>query len=282
MKKLFNFKLCAIFLFSIFLLASCDDNTTTPEIKSNALGLGSGVSPDESYSNEQIEAMYDTIQVYAEIAMSKDIQEWKDSNGVIISDERNISSAKFWANSVEFPPDLLADTLYIPVDSVIVNDVALEKDNDDNDYRSMAAPVYFGTQPNHIVVKDNDFAPTLDTHFTFYPEIRFQFPKAGDTLYSNQKISLRWNGRNSGYVYFYLLYLDKEFMLQIPKNNGFLRDDGKFDINANDFQDTTKYPEGPYILIIQRFETFFPKFSNGNTYNVTGNSAHIISVYLKH
>jgi len=281
MKKLFNFKLCAIFLFGIFILASCDDNNS-PEFKSNALGLGSGVSPDESYSNEEIEAMYDDIQVYAEIAMSKVIQDWKDSNGVIISNERNFSYASFWPNSVEFPPDFLADTLRIPVDSVIVNDVALEKDNDDNNYSSMAAPVYFGTQPNHIVVKDNDFVPTLDTHFTFYPEIRFQFPKPDDTLYSNQKISLRWNGRNSGYVYFNLSYLDMELMSQFPKNNGYLRDDGKFDINANDFRDTTKYPEGQYILVIQRFETFFPKFSNGNTYSVTGNSAHIISVYLKH
>lgn len=284
MKKLFNFKLCAIFLFSIFVFVSCSDNPTTPEIKSNALGLGSGVTPDESYSEEQITEMFDSIKINAQFWFFKLLNEGITQDGNYYSQILKSVSAEFWIQDITFPPENFEETLHVPVNSVQINEKYLSSSPVDNVYSDTSVSVYFGTQPNHIVVSDNIIFPNLDTNFKFYSEIQFQSPKVGDVIYSNQNATIRWNGGSNGKVKLSIYYLlnDGFGVVMLPKTMGFISDDGQFTINSSDLRDTTAFPAGEYIFVLDRYETFFPKFSNGKTYSVIGTTSNYIRIKLKH
>jgi len=284
MKKSFYAVIIISMISSLFFIFGCSDNPTTPAVKSNALGLGSGVEPDESYSQEQIIAMYDSIKINGQFWFNKILNEGITQDGNFYSQSLRGVTAKFWMHDINFPPEYFEDTLCVPVNSLQINDKYLSLFLDENVYSDTSISVFFGTQPNHIVVSDNVIFPNLDTNFTFYPQIQFQYPKAGDVIYSNQKTTIRWNGGSKGEVFFCIYYLlnNGYDIIRLPKRAGFINDDGQFTINSNDLRDTTIFPSGEYLLRLGRYEIYFPKFSNGKTYSVIGSTDHYIKITLKH
>jgi len=281
MKKLFNLKLWAIFLFSIFVFASCDDNPTTPVVKSNALGLGSGVEPDESYSEEQYAAMLDTTNIYGEISLLT--YSINNNDGYLnLSYTFYISMARFWDKSFPYPPEP-TDTNCVPIKSIKINDTSLKSTGTYNEYFSNTAPIYSGSQSNHINIQISDIDSAFDTFITIPPAIKIEYPPAGKILYADRKTVLKWNATNNGYVRFVMNYGESENPnFNFQSIEGYIRDDGEFTITEKDFLDSTKFPSGTYTISLERTNPNFIKFPNSKTYLIKGTTLCEINFVLKH
>jgi hypothetical protein len=257
MKKFSSLKIIISIIFCCFILISCSDNSTTPVVKSNALGLGSGVEPDESYSCDQLAEMFDSIKINASIQFFYQLTQGKSDNDTIWSNSRSSTSAHFWLNSILFPANPNDYDVCNPVKSVEINGTVIPNSGDHNNYYSETAPFYFGS-PNHIVITIGDLLPKLDTTFTFFPKMNILSPAIGAQISANKDLVLKWNGRNDGYVHINIMYMNEEFNVTFPKGEGFVRDDGQFTILSSDLQDTTEFPDGRYIITLVRHETYFP------------------------
>ncbi|MEN6510352.1 MAG: hypothetical protein ABFD00_00760 [Chloroherpetonaceae bacterium] len=268
-------------IFSLAVLFGCSDESTTPTVTSNELGLGSGVSPDESYSSDQIFPLIDTTNFYGEINIGKGLVEQKTSDNQIYSKTSTGCRVKFWENAHKFANLTFDDSLCIPISGVSINETQLNQNGKYYVYGDSGVPAYFGSQPNHISILPNQYIPAFDTNITLLPEIKFTSLRAGDTIYSNRKTTLKWDGRSNGYADLKIFYLEHGIAqnILIPIANGFIQDDGQFIINSGDL---SKYNEGEYMFQITRYETIYPKLDNGREIAILGNSTHIIFVHLKH
>ncbi|HPD34295.1 MAG TPA: hypothetical protein P5545_05820 [Bacteroidota bacterium] len=281
MKKSFYAVIIISIIFDLFFIIGCSDNPTTPAVKSNALGLGSGVEPDESYSQEQYAAMFDTTMIYGEISLLTYAIN-NNSGSVNFSYTLYISMARFWDKSLPYPPEP-TDTNCVLLKSIKINDSALGKSEYYNEYASYTAPIYSGSQSNHINIQMSDAEPPFDINLTFPPAIKIDYPTAGKTLYANRKTVLKWNGTNNGYIRFVLTYVEPENPdVNVQSVAGYIRDDGEFTITEKDFLDSTKYPSGEYTISLDRTNPYFIKLPNGKTYLIKAISSYEINFFLKH
>jgi len=278
MKKSFYAVIIISIISSLFFIFGCSDNPTTPAVKSNALGLGSGVEPDESYSQEQYAAMFDTTMIYGEIGLYQSLASYvnMDHSSTL---EFNLGIAYFWEKGHTYPP-LSNDSIFIKIDSLSINNVSFIRTDSNNLCMLMNPPLNLGTSTNHFYIKLNQSTPAYDNNISLPPAIKIEYPTLGKILYTDRKTVVKWNGTNNGYVYLEIRpYNFYDTTTTIPVAKGYIKDDGEFIINDKDLD---KFPDGNYTLLLNRISYYFPKFPNNNAFLISLNSSESIMLQIKH